>query len=138
MLSKTKLDPDNPVTLTMWHVYGEQADSPMNRLIEEFNETIGLEKGIIIDVTMMLNASQIEQKLLDAQNDVPGVPSIPDLFFCHNKRRTTLLPLQRTRPLLTDLPLPATQPKCLQAENLEKTAKPHNAILVIEAESPIE
>ena len=49
---KTKLDPDNPVTLTMWHVYGEQADSPMNRLIEEFNRTVGAEKGIIINVTM--------------------------------------------------------------------------------------
>lgn len=25
---RSKLDPDNPITLTMWHVYGEQADSP--------------------------------------------------------------------------------------------------------------
>ena len=52
---KPKLDPDNPVTLTMWHVYGEQADSPMNRLIEEFNKTVGAEKGIIINVTLMSN-----------------------------------------------------------------------------------
>lgn len=48
---KTLLDPENPVTLTMWHVYGEQADSPMNRQIEEFNKTVGKEKGIIINVT---------------------------------------------------------------------------------------
>ena len=27
---KTQLDPDKPVTLSLWHVYGEQADSPMN------------------------------------------------------------------------------------------------------------
>ena len=26
--SKTPLSPAAPVTLTMWHVYGEQADSP--------------------------------------------------------------------------------------------------------------
>lgn len=87
---KTKLDPDNPVTLTMWHVYGEQADSPMNRLIQEFNETVGLEKGIIIDVTMMSNAAQIGKKLLDAQNDVPGVPAMPDLFFCHSNNAEEL------------------------------------------------
>ena len=87
---KTKLDPDDPVTLTMWHVYGEQADSPMNRLIAEFNETVGLEKGIIIDVTMMSNASQIGQKLLDAQSEVPGVPAMPDLFFCHNNNADEL------------------------------------------------
>jgi multiple sugar transport system substrate-binding protein len=28
---KSELDKNKPVTLTMWHVYGEQADSPMNR-----------------------------------------------------------------------------------------------------------
>lgn len=49
----TTLDPGEPVTLTMWHVYGEQADSPMNRLVEEFNRTVGREKGIIINVTLM-------------------------------------------------------------------------------------
>lgn len=87
---KPKLDPDNPVTLTMWHVYGEQADSPMNRLIDEFNKTVGAEKGIIINVTLMSNASQIGQKLLDAQNEVPGVPSMPDLFFCHSSNAEEL------------------------------------------------
>ena len=39
----TLLDPDNPVSLTLWHVYGEQADSPMNQLIAEFNATVGQE-----------------------------------------------------------------------------------------------
>ena len=38
---KSLLDPNNPVTLTIWHVYGEQADAPMNMLIEEFNDTVG-------------------------------------------------------------------------------------------------
>ena len=56
------LDPKQPVTLTMWHVYGEQADSPMNRYVEEFNRTVGKEKGIIIDVTLLSNASQIGEK----------------------------------------------------------------------------
>ena len=28
--SDSPLDPDKPVTLTMWHVYGAQARSPMN------------------------------------------------------------------------------------------------------------
>ena len=31
----------------------------------------------------MSSASDIGQKLLDAQKGVPGVPSMPDLFFCH-------------------------------------------------------
>lgn len=81
---KSTLDPQKPVTLTLWHVYGEQADSPMNRLVEEFNQTAGQEKGIIINVTLMANASSIGTKLLDAQKGTPGVPAMPDLFFCHN------------------------------------------------------
>ena len=86
----TTLEPDKPVTLTMWHVYGEQADSPMNRLVEEFNRTVGREKGIIINVTLMSSTAQIGQKLLDAQAKTPGVPAMPDLFFCHNNNAQEL------------------------------------------------
>lgn len=87
---KSELDPDNPVTLTMWHVYGEQADSPMNRLIDEFNKTTGKEKGIIINVTMLSNATQIGDKLLSAQAEEPGSQEMPDLFFCHKKNAENL------------------------------------------------
>ena len=75
--------PDAPVTLTMWHVFGEQAESPMNVLIEEFNNTVGREKGVLINVTAMSNASAIGQQLLDARDQKPGSGIMPDLFFCH-------------------------------------------------------
>lgn len=81
--SKSLLDPKNPVTLTLWHVYGEQADSPMNKQINEFNQTVGKEKGIIINVTNVSNAANIGSKLLDAQANKPGALDMPDLFFCH-------------------------------------------------------
>ena len=87
---ETLLNPQKPVTLTMWHVYGEQADSPMNRYVEDFNRTVGKENGIIINVTLMSNASQIGQKLVNAQNGVAGVPAMPDLFFCHNSNAQEL------------------------------------------------
>lgn len=28
----------------MWHVYGEQSNSPMNDFVEKFNATVGKEK----------------------------------------------------------------------------------------------
>lgn len=65
--SQSNLNPKDPVTLTLWHVYGEQTDSPMNLLIEDFNQTIGEEQGIFIKVTNISNVSQIGQKLLEAQ-----------------------------------------------------------------------
>ena len=29
-----------PVTVTLWHVYGGQTESPLNDLIDEFKETV--------------------------------------------------------------------------------------------------
>ena len=87
---KSELSPNNPVTLTLWHVYGEQASSPMNLLVNEFNQTVGREKGIIINVTSMTNASKVGPALLDAQTGHPGAPEMPDLFFCHNNNAEAL------------------------------------------------
>lgn len=81
--SKPLLSPDDPVTLVMWHVYGEQAGSPMDQLIEEFNETEGMEKGIIISTARLSNAYSIGQELSEALSDKPGAPDMPDLFTCH-------------------------------------------------------
>lgn len=32
---------ETPTTITVWHVYGGQTDSPLNDLIEQFNQTVG-------------------------------------------------------------------------------------------------
>lgn len=77
------LSPKEPVTLTMWHVYGEQAGSPMDLLVDEFNETIGLEQGIIINVTNLSNSTKIGSELLASQAGKPGALEMPDLFTCH-------------------------------------------------------
>ncbi len=77
------LSASNPVTLELWHVYGEQADSPMNRLIKEFNETVGRQKGIVINVTLMTNAKDVGSLLMAAKKNEPGFPELPDLFFAH-------------------------------------------------------
>ena len=82
--NNTLLNPKKPTTLTMWHVYGEQVNSPMNDFIGQFNATVGKKKGIVINVTLMSNASQIGKKLKDAQTNKAGSKEMPDLFFCHS------------------------------------------------------
>ena len=86
----TLLDPNDPVILTMWHVYGEQANSPMNELVDEFNSTLGRDRGIIINVTHISNAYQIGQQLKAAQKGILGASNMPDLFFCHNNNAQEL------------------------------------------------
>ena len=87
---RTKLSPDEPTTLTMWHVYGEQADSPMNRLVEEFNATVGQEKGVLVAVTNVTSTSKIGEQLKTAAAGGPGAPDLPDLFSAHSNTAATM------------------------------------------------
>ena len=80
---KTKLDPDDPVTLTMWHVYGSQTESPLNDSINEFNRTVGKEKGVVINVVSISSSSAIDEALTAAAKNTPGVPALPDLFTAY-------------------------------------------------------
>lgn len=73
-----------PVSLTMWHVYGEQASSPMDKLVDDFNETVGNKEGIVINVTATSNSAEIGDELLDSQAGKSGAKKMPDLFFCHS------------------------------------------------------
>lgn len=43
--NKASLDPAKPVTLTIWHVYGNQTNSPFNDTIEKFNASEGKPKA---------------------------------------------------------------------------------------------
>ena len=74
-----------PVTLTVWHVYGGQTDSPLNDLIEEFNETVGAEEGIKLQVTVVSNTNNIHDAVLRAANGEPGTTGLPDLFISYPK-----------------------------------------------------
>lgn len=44
--SNTVNKEETPITITVWHVYGGQTDSPLNDLIDEFNQTVGKEQRI--------------------------------------------------------------------------------------------
>lgn len=71
---------DDVINLTIWHVYGEQSDSPMDDMIHEFNTTLGKEKGINVTTTNITSVSKLEQELTDALNGTVGAMAVPDLF----------------------------------------------------------
>lgn len=79
------LSRDYPITLTMWHVYGAQTESPMNDLVERFNRTEGKERGIVIEVTSVSNSTAIHSALVSAARLQPGSGDLPDLFVCYPK-----------------------------------------------------
>lgn len=74
-----------PVTLTVWHVYGGQTDSPLNDLIEEFNKTVGAREGIKLQVTVVSNTNNIHDAVLRAAGDEPGTTGLPGMFISYPK-----------------------------------------------------
>ncbi len=83
--SDSYLDPQKPVTLTLWHVFGAQTDGPMNALVERFNQTVGREKGIVVSVTSVSNSTDIHFALVSAAKREPGAGSLPDMFVTYPK-----------------------------------------------------
>lgn len=83
--SGTEKPEENPTTITIWHVYGGQADSPLNDLIDQFNQTVGKEKQINVQVTSVSNTNTIHELVLSSANGEPGASELPDLFVSYPK-----------------------------------------------------
>ncbi|MBO4376759.1 MAG: extracellular solute-binding protein, partial [Lachnospiraceae bacterium] len=75
----------SPITLTIWHVYGEQTASPLNDLIKEFNDTVGMNEGIKVQVSLVSNTNTIHDSVLRAANNEPGATDLPDMFISYPK-----------------------------------------------------
>lgn len=82
---KSLLDPKEPVTLTMWHNFGGDMQQTMDKQVTEFNNTIGKEKGIIVNVTAISSSSELQANLEMIANEDPGAPDMPDLMTCYPK-----------------------------------------------------
>lgn len=97
--TKSAFDPRKPVTLSMWHNYGGQMKNLMDEMIDEFNRTVGAEKGIIISVTSISGSSTLHDKLVSAAHSDPGAPALPDLAVVYPKTALILA----EKELLADL-----------------------------------
>ncbi len=62
----------------------------MDELVNEFNETVGAEEGIYINVTSISGSSIIHEKLQAAANGDPGASELPDIVTCYPKTAVLL------------------------------------------------
>lgn len=81
--SKSSTKHEQPVTISIWHVYGAQTDSPLNDFIQTFNETVGKEQGIQVEVSMVSNNKNIHKDILASANHDPGASPLPDIFVAY-------------------------------------------------------
>lgn len=72
-------------TITIWHVYGEQSDSPLNDMITEFNNTVGIQKGIAVKAMKVSDTNTIHEAVLKSDEGGPGTEQLPDIFVAYPK-----------------------------------------------------
>ena len=75
-----KLDPNNPVTLTVWHYYNGAQQAAFDMLVQEFNATAGKEKGIHVEGYSQGSVSDLEKAITDSVAGKVGAQSMPDVF----------------------------------------------------------
>ena len=77
---KSPLDPKDPVSLTVWHYYNGSQQAAFDTLVEEFNDTVGWEKGIHVQSFSQGSVSDLETAVRDSIAEKVGAEAMPDIF----------------------------------------------------------
>ena len=57
----------DPITVTLWHVYGGQTESPLNDLIDQFNETSKLLPASVSSISLLFPSTPSMVMLLPSE-----------------------------------------------------------------------
>ncbi|MCI8554247.1 MAG: extracellular solute-binding protein [Clostridiales bacterium] len=77
---ESPLNPKDPVSLTVWHYYNGSQQTAFDTLVEEFNDTVGREKGIYVQGYSQGSVSDLETAVRDAVSEKVGADAMPDIF----------------------------------------------------------
>lgn len=78
--SKIKLSPDDPVSLEVWHYYNGPQKEAFDEMVAEFNDTVGMEKGITVESFNKGNVNELTEAVLASANKKVGADEVPDIF----------------------------------------------------------
>ena len=87
---KSPLDPKDPVSLTVWHYYNGSQQAAFDALVEEFNDSVGRERGIYVQSYSQGSVSDLEAAVRDAiRKAIPEAEekiswSMPTFWKGHN------------------------------------------------------
>ncbi len=80
---QVELDPDNPVSIEIWHYYNGPQKLAFDDLVKNFNETAGQEQGIIVEAFGQGNVNELFQKVHDAVDKKVGASEVPAVFAAY-------------------------------------------------------
>lgn len=80
---KSPFDAKNPVTIEVWNYYNGDQLTAFDSLVEEFNETVGKEKGIIVKSNSQGSVNDLEANVLAAIREEVGAAEVPNIFMAY-------------------------------------------------------
>ena len=75
-----KVKSNTPVQITMWNYYNGAQKEEMDRLVQEFNDTVGLKQKIVVESVSKGSVSELEDAVRDSTDGKTGSDPLPD--FC--------------------------------------------------------
>lgn len=69
-----------PMAITVWHYYNSDQQQVFDQLIQEYNETVGAERGVIVVAHSYGGVNELNEKVLDAVHGRVGAEAVPDVF----------------------------------------------------------
>lgn len=76
---KTVPDPKNPTVITVWHAYNAFAKTVFDKKVTEFNETVGMEQGIVVDTYGYGSSEELDEALFYSANNMIGSEPLPNI-----------------------------------------------------------
>ncbi len=78
------LDRSSPTAILIWHYYNGVQKQLFDQLVSQFNETVGVEKNIVVEAVNQGSISELAQKTLDALAHKVGAQEAPDVFAAYS------------------------------------------------------
>jgi multiple sugar transport system substrate-binding protein len=83
VIKKDPLNPSKPISITLWHYYNGNVKDRFDELVDKFNESIGLERGIVIEAKSHGDVQQLANAVFAAANKTIGSQTMPDIFAAY-------------------------------------------------------
>ncbi len=80
---KSALDPQNPVTITLWHYYTGENKLALEDAVDQFNQSVGIEKGVVVSLVPMGSIAELEEAVTNSAMGVMNAAPMPDIFSAY-------------------------------------------------------
>lgn len=73
------------ISLEIWHYYNGAQKIAFDQLVMNFNETLGLEKGIIVEAFSQGDINQLEEQIIESVDKKVGANEVPNMVTTYSE-----------------------------------------------------